>query len=514
VSARTSSKSGIGESRSEGRVPRRRGFAQGRLRDHDVWFVLALTLLGAALRFGTLEVQSIWGDESTTLILVRHHFGWMISHFTEDQSYPPLYFVALWVWTRVVGLGIFGFRSFSAVAGTLTIPVMYLVGRHVSPRAGRWAAVLTTVSAPMYYYSQEARAYALLILLAAVTVICWQRALEAPTGRRLALWAVASSLALLTHYFAVFLLIPEVLILAMRLGWRRAAPAVAAVGVVGLALVPLALSELSHGDVRWIEGTSLPSRLAETVKQFLIGLYGPVEILSAVLAGLLAASTVALLLRWGGERERGAARDMAVLAVVGIALPLLLAAVHAVDVFDGRNVILIWVPVAAFLALGLASSRTHRAGISIGVGLCLISLAVIASTDAIPGYQRDDWRGIGHALRFSRPGGIIVGEANASFPLSIYLPAITVVSAPGLTTSEVDFVALRIRSTGGSPLPAPVNTRAPAGFRLVGVKRTETYAVARFVASRPTEVSALALSRLYAPASPQPVGESQIIRRD
>ena len=250
VSMRTSPESGGGEARGQGAPSPSRGRLQTALRGKDVWLVLILTLLGAALRLATLEVQSVWGDESTTLILVRHNFGWMLSHFTEDQSYPPLYFVALWVWTRVVGLGIFGFRSFSAVAGTLTIPVMYLVGRHVSPRVGRWAAVLTTVSAPMYYYSQEARAYALLILLAAVTVVCWQRALEAPTGRRLALWAVASSLALLTYYFAVFVLIPEVLILAMRLGWRRAAPAVAAVAIVGLALVPLALSELSHGDVR------------------------------------------------------------------------------------------------------------------------------------------------------------------------------------------------------------------------------------------------------------------------
>ena len=59
----------------------------------------------------------------------------------------------------------------------------------------------------MYYYSQEARCYALLILFSAVAFVLWLRALEDRDTRSLALWAGASILALLTHYFAAFLFI-------------------------------------------------------------------------------------------------------------------------------------------------------------------------------------------------------------------------------------------------------------------------------------------------------------------
>ncbi len=98
--------------------------------------VLGLTLLGAALRFGTLNVQSIWLDESATMILVHRGFSGMFSHLSSTSPTPPLYYVLTWCWTKVVGAGPLGFRSLSALAGTLTIPVLYLAGKEDLP-AGR-----------------------------------------------------------------------------------------------------------------------------------------------------------------------------------------------------------------------------------------------------------------------------------------------------------------------------------------------------------------------------------------
>ena len=223
--------------------------------------VLALTIFGGALRFGTLDVQSIWLDESATLLLVHRGLSGMLSHLGASESTPPLYYVAVWAWTKVFGSGPIGFRSFSALVGTITIPLLYLCGRQISTRVGLWAAALAAVNPAMYYYSQEARCYALLIMLSAAALLCWQRALEQPDGRRLWLWALMSALAVLTHYFAAFLFLPEAVILARRIGWRRAAPATGAVVLVGLALLPLAVRQRSDGKASWIEGASLANRL-------------------------------------------------------------------------------------------------------------------------------------------------------------------------------------------------------------------------------------------------------------
>jgi mannosyltransferase len=476
------------------------GSAGARLR-RPATIVIALTVLAAALRFATLDVQSVWLDESATIILVRRGLGGMLSHLSSSESAPPLYYVLVWGWTKLFGAGPLGFRSFSALAGTLTVPLLYLAGRRVSTRAGLWAAALAVVNPAMFYYSQEARAYALLILFCAAALVLWQRALEQPTPRRLWLWAAMSGVAVLTHYFAVFLFVPEALVLARRLGWRRVLAPIGAVVLVGVALAPLAAAQRADGKTDWIEAASLSSRTAESAKQFLVGLYGPLEILTAAVVGLLALGAVALLLARGQERERSGARDVAVVAAIAVALPLALAVTHLLDVFDGRNIIAAWTPCAVLVAGGLGLARAPRAGTALGVGLLAVSLAVIAWVLAVPGYQRDDWRGAAHALPPATGGRVIVSQENASIPLSIYLPGLRSATGSSVSTRELDFLALRTRRTGRSPLAPRVPTQPPPGFSLAGIGRTETYAVARFVARRPTTVTDETLRRLDREAS-------------
>jgi predicted secreted protein len=453
-------------------------------------------MLGAAaLRFATLNVQSIWLDESATIILVRRGFAGMLSHLSASESAPPLYYVIVWGWTKLFGAGPLGFRSLSALAGTLTVPVMYAAGRRISTRAGLWAAALTAVNPAMYYYSQEARAYALVVLFSAAALVLWQRALEAPSRRNLWLWAGVSSLAVLTHYFAAFLFAGEALVLARRVGWRRTCAPAGAVALVGIALVPLALRERADGKTDWIEASSLTARIGETAKQFLVGLYGPLEILSALLAALLAAGALALLHRSGQERERRGGRDLAIVAAAAIALPLLLAVTRLLDVFDGRNMIAAWVPCAVLVAIGLGATRAPRAGAWLGACLCALSLAVIVAVNAIPGYQRDDWRGAARALPPQRGDRVIVSQEDASIPLSIYLPATSAFAGSSVATRELDFIALRTRRTGRSPLPPAVPTTLLRGFRLAGIRRSEAFAVSRFVAPRSTSLSVAVLRR-------------------
>jgi 4-amino-4-deoxy-L-arabinose transferase-like glycosyltransferase len=458
--------------------------------------VLALTALAAILRFATLDIQSIWLDESATMILVHRGLGGLLSHLPASESAPPLYYVLVWGWTKIVGAGPLGFRTFSALVGTLTVPVMYLAGRRISPRVGLWAATLTVVNPAMYYYSQEARGYALLILLSAAALVLWQRALQVPDTRRLLLWSGVSILALLTHYFAVFMFVPEAAILISRLGWRRVRVPIGAVVLVGLALVPLALRERADGKSNWIQESSLISRFAQVPKQYLIGVYSPLEILSTVLAGLLAAAAIALLLRRGDARERRLARDVAIVVVLALALPGLLALTHALDIFNGRNVMATWPAAAVLVATGLGVARAKRAGTLLGAGLCVISLLVIVGIDTIPGYQRDNWRGIAQALQAPAADRVIVAPEHGSSPLYIYMPSSENLVTPTVSTREVAFVALRTQRTGRRPLAPFVPVSPPPGFRLAGVRRSETFAISRFSARSATTVSVRTLRRM------------------
>jgi mannosyltransferase len=463
--------------------------------------LLALTVIGAALRFATLDVQSIWLDEAATLHLVDRGFSGMLSHISSGESTPPLYYVLVWAWTKVFGTGPIAFRAFSALAGTALIPVLFAAGRRISPRVGLWAAALATVNPGMYYYSQEARSYALLILLSAVAFVCWQRALERPDTRRLAYWALASALALLTHYFAVFLFVPEAALLIKRLGWRKTRFAIGAVVLVGAALAPLALAQTATKNAEWIQTTSIVSRFAQAPKQFLVGLFSPQEILTAAVSGLLALAAVALLVRRGSQRERSLAWDVAIVAFGALALPAVLALTHIEDVFNGRNVIAAWTPFAVLVAAGLGVARAPRLGALLGAGLCLVSVLVVVGVNTEPGYQRDDWRGLAQALKSSAAGSISVTPQYGVTPLSIFLPALRDARGASVTTREIDFLDLRGQRTGRSPSPPSVPSTAPPGFRAAGVRKTDTLAVARFVSATPRTVSVAALRKLAGNAS-------------
>src|SRR5437870_5379110 len=136
-----------------------------------------LVLAGAALRFSTLDVQSFWLDEAYTATLLGHDFGGMLGALPNSESTPPLYYVLAWLWSKPFGTGEVGLRSLSALFGTLTIPVVYAAARElVSERAGLVAAALAAVNPYLVWFSQEARSYALLALLGALSFLYFARA--------------------------------------------------------------------------------------------------------------------------------------------------------------------------------------------------------------------------------------------------------------------------------------------------------------------------------------------------
>ncbi len=464
-------------------------------------FAVGLTLAAAALRFATLDVQSIWLDEGATIALVHRGFSGMLSHLPSSESSPPLYYVLVWAWTKVFGAGPLGFRSFSALVGTLTVPVLYLGGREISPRVGLWAAALAAFNPALYYYSQEARCYALLILFSAGALVLWQRALKLPSTRRLALWAGVSILALLTHYFAAFLFVPEAILLARRVGWRRMVAPTGAFVAVGVALLPLAMRQREGGKkASWIEATPLKSRIAQSAKEFVIGVYGPWEIVTAALGGLLALAVLVLLLRRAGALERSAARGVAIVIAVALLIPLAGSATHVVDVFDGRNVIGTCGAVLVLFAVGLGCARAGIAGATLGLGLIALSLAIVVGTDLGPGYQRDDWRGAAHALAAAPASGrAIVVERYGSVPLSVYMAHTHAVTTPSVRTRELDVIVLRTKRTGHAPLRPAAPRTPPPGFRLAYARQTSTYAVSRFIAPHATDVTLARARRLSEP---------------
>ena len=89
-------------------------------------------VLASALRFATLDVQSFWLDEGYTLAIMRRCPSVGCCPLSRDtESTPPLYYLLAWAWSKVFGLGEVGLRSLSALCGTVTVAISYLLARRV-----------------------------------------------------------------------------------------------------------------------------------------------------------------------------------------------------------------------------------------------------------------------------------------------------------------------------------------------------------------------------------------------
>lgn len=466
-----------------------------------------IVLLGAAVRFSTLGVQSFSDDELFTTWLVNMPFGDMISTIRESEATPYLFYALEWVSTQLFGHGEVGMRILPAAAGTLTVPAIYAAGAlGASRRVGLAAAIFAAVNPLLVWFSQEARAYSVLVLLVAVSLaslVAYER-----EGGRYALvsWAVVSAAALATHYFAVFLIAPEVawLLLAGPGDRRRRLAAAAVPAVAGLALLPLALSQRNTiSDPGGIGNSSVAQRAVEIPKNFLVGLSIPAELLISVAAA--AAGATALVLAWrssGDERRLGAA--MAALAACGLGIPLLLT-LFGLDYLSSRNVISVLVPLALVLGCGFVVGRIG--GIALA-GFCVLAVGVTIAVAAAPQYQRRDWRGAAHALGPARGERALIfspGFSNLG-PFRIYFDRDSrFLRSPTTRVEEVAVVALPAyqRFTLGPPEPPKSSSPSPPpGFRLAQDVRTSTFRLVRFRAARATAVTARRLAALAFPGLP------------
>lgn len=460
------------------------------------WLALAATVvLAAVLRFATLRTQSVWFDEAATWDLVHRSFGAMLRGVAHGESTPPLYYVLEWGWTRAFGDGEAGLRSLSALAGVLTVPVAYALGRRAGgglARAGLAAAALVAVNPLLVWYSQEARSYALAVLLSAVALLLLQRAESDRRPRVLAGWALAAGLALATHYFTAFVLAPQAVWLLWHHPRRRAA--LAAVGglvAVGLALLPLLLAQ--SGNPYDIAGTSLVVRLAQVPKQFVLGYRGPLAVPLGALGALLVLGGAWLLLRRTPPAPRSRALLLAGIGLAGVALPLL-AALGGADYLNTRNVLPALIPLLAALAVGCTASERPHLGAGLLAALCALSLAIVVAVDADTGYQRPDWRGLARALGPGPAGAaraLVVSPANGELALRYYRPAIRTMGPAGAAVREVDVIAVAgSRDPGAAPqLPAVVGgVLAVPGFGPPQRIATPTYELLRYRATGATPV--------------------------
>jgi uncharacterized membrane protein len=347
----------------------------------------AAVLLGAGLRLHGLTRHSLWLDEANSVAIAGRDPGEIAAALVHDSS-PPLYYVLLHGWMALFGDGEGSVRHLSVLLGVLLVPATALLALRLGGRRAAVAAAFLAAATPMaVQFSQEARMYALLPLLAALAA---ERLLVyLAGGGRGALLAHALLLAAVcyTHNWGLLLLpaAGAAVLIHPQERWRDWALAALAVLILYAPWAPALRAQASGSSYLFIEKVQeapaweLPFR---SLALFAAGVGTTGGEARGLLpaAGTWLASAVWVLLLWASLRD-AATRRWNLAALLLAAVPLAAAAIGSAAwrpvYLLGRYEIMV-LPILLALVAGGASGLLRGRLLPIAMALWAAGLALLS----------------------------------------------------------------------------------------------------------------------------------------
>lgn len=189
------------------------GFAEIRTNmkpfDRKTILLLSIIAVGLFLRVYNLEEESFWVDEGYTVVVSGLDVTSIIEEAGKD-SHPPLYHLILHFWIGFFGDSEYAARSLSVILGTLSVFMTYKVGSSVfDDKLGLLGSLIIGLSVFHIEYSQEARNYSLMVLLALCSYYYFIRLLAKNSIKGMTGYIIFTSLLMYTHVYGMFILFSQ-----------------------------------------------------------------------------------------------------------------------------------------------------------------------------------------------------------------------------------------------------------------------------------------------------------------
>lgn len=165
----------------------------------------------AVLRLAALTRYPLWGDETWTLDVGANGFSMAMRRYADDQTHPPLFYSALWVWRRFGPDTVAWVRFLPCLAGIATaVPVLALArAAKFTARATLLSVLLCAGSGILVAYSAELRDYSLLALVGTASLAIWLRARDGSGWPGLGTLTIVNGVLAYSHYFGLFVIAAE-----------------------------------------------------------------------------------------------------------------------------------------------------------------------------------------------------------------------------------------------------------------------------------------------------------------
>jgi mannosyltransferase len=383
--------------------------------------LLSLTLIGAILRFYNLGYNSLWLDEATTYNIAIKSIPdiWQVT--TGGEFNPPLFY-----WVEHVIL-LFGnseviLRFVPALLGVLTIPLIYLVGKEFMDRnTGIIAAATFTFSSFLIYYSQEARAYSMMLFFVTFSMVFYFRALKDNKLMNWALFGILSAFAFWSHFYAL-VIIGALILYALYVLYPKiksspgaARPLAYACVIFGVICLPLILVTIQLFAKRT---ASAPT----------YGIQGPGLIIAtfAQISGSEVAMYLLLILFIAGIVQAFLLDKNK-----GIFILMLTVLTFIISNFLSYRIpmqprYLIFLATIFFITIALShklvSAHVNCRGVVYGFLVLMMVINAPILVNYYSGFAKEDWRGFsGQLQQVTRPGDfVVVVPGYVSQPLDYY----------------------------------------------------------------------------------------------
>ncbi len=467
--------------------------------------IYALVGLSFILSLHGLAADSFWGDEILTAMFAGQAPAEII-RWTATDIHPPLYYLLAGTFARLLTpLGQLDpspvsdwlWRFPSATAAVLTVALVYQLVRYLLhpafPRLTRQtalAAMLLTALAPIIIkYSQEARMHALFMMLSALSLWLFFRAMTAPRHwSRWLVFALITAANIYTMYFGFLILAAQfgyLFLITVQRGLSRSiarlrgfSAAIGAVFVLYGPWWPVLFGILRRrAAVGAIEGgVGRPLEFMRGVVQAL----GPRPEPAAWLFLLLFLTGLALLAQ--NSKGRPAAGFAGLWLALPVALPIFLGDPRALQ-FRYAFVLPVYLIVIALAVVKISVTLTRRYGPAVAVYLIWI-LATVSFIAALQGYQqtKPDWRAAAAWLDdHTTPNDIIlVGPLwDEGRFIDYYYRGQAQLLTPAAMVTNIERRVDSMRTTGGRVWA--VNRFAPANLPAL-----ENHTFSGVVVSEPT----------------------------
>ena len=381
-----------------------------------------IVAVAALLRFHLLGAKIFWFDECVGVEIARLSWSNFARVLWRREANMSLYYLLLRLWLHLGNTPAL-IRSLSVLFALATIPVLYLLGRRLfDSRTGLIAAILMAFNAYHIRYSQEARSYALTVLMCVLSSLFFVESLENPSRRMRLGHIFASSLAVYAHFFAALLILAQYVSLRFLDGARIPEPTRKNWRWIALAVLPVAVFVITTGvgPVSWIKRPGLRELWVFAVH--LAGNGGPLLLWASVIAcgiGLLP------VFHSQGSPQSPWERWRYWFLALWLFLPVLLtvAVSFARPLFLARYFVLCLPALNLLVAAGLARLRSRWLLTPVLLVFLFLSLGgTVAYYEHDFDLHRDNWAEASqYLLSSARPGDAIVFDiAMGRMPYEYY----------------------------------------------------------------------------------------------